>query len=520
MKKSKTVIAAIAALTLAAAFTLGACGFGNTDPGRLTDGEKESEFSSTDMLSLSALDDCEILSLDALGVAVTKKDGNYSLYDLIENESMLPAFQSSFPQKVSDGLYCLESAEGYTLCYKGGSATYADGVIANDCFTLSDGTRIYVNAGGEVTTEKDPLVPILSYENVSDALPLENYHLALTGVYAFNVFDETGKFRNAFDLYDAFRIGAEEEIQAIWFVKDTLFLQTARKLPSENKSYDLFYRGEKLDLRTYAYDVEDGRSKELIAFDFLAVGYEGTYDDYAVLRGYTIDDRQCGQEILQTFDEGGNVHVNLQKLLPNANGFATEGGYAYLSNNAETAAFYDGRKKYEGAIYSLMDGYIKGQGYYTDGNNLYIYDRNGELALTVENYYEFGATKDGRIYYVQRETEGEETFYSTYIYNGEPEKGKKDDRDDNYAAPTVQIGAKTSSPGVVSDGFYFDQSGNTAEVYALFGASPRTTILSADKNSIGVQTITLGETDYLLFSYTLSGANRHSLLTVTGAYKG
>lgn len=524
MKRTQKFTVTLAALTLAAsAFLFGACGFGKTDPGRLTTREEtKAEFSSTALSRISALDDCELdlYDIDSQGLVVAVKDSNYILYDLTTNKTILSLIAGR-PQKISAGLYCVQEENGaYTLYHKKGNITYAGGSVTEDYFTDSKGVRAYIDANGEFATEENPLVPILTYEQAQNALKAEDYYLSVAGNYAFNVFDETGKYRNSFDLYNAFKIGADDEVQGLWAVKDTLFLQTVRVLPDDNKSYDLFLDGKKLDLNTFGYDIKNSRTKELIAFDFMVESIENLTEEYAVLRGYDVDDRKCSQEILQAFGADGNVYVDLQKLLPGTNSYSKESCYVYLSNNAETVAYHDGDKIFEGAIYSKMNGFIKGQGYWKNGENLYIYNDEGELSLIVTDFYsDCGATPDGNIYYTRKIENANGTFYSLYLYQGEAEKTKKSDKDKEEPV-TTEIGEKALTPGRIDDGFYIRTVDETDCVYALFGESPQTAILTeADGNSVNVQIVTVDKTDYAVIHYTVSDAPRYTLVTMTNSYQ-
>lgn len=531
--KQKLVLASVATLA-ASAVLFGSCAFGKTDPGRFFPKDKTTaEFSAGDLQTLSDLTGADVLSVDSLGLAVVQTSDVYFLRDLTEN--VASAKTTSPFVKVSDGLY-LVKAEGKknALYYRAEAkpdpdkktdepAAYilnvfecTDGDAANGVYVTGNGVRYYLNAAGKFTEEKNPVAPILTYAQAQNAIELKDFYLLPDG-NSFVCFEKTGEYYASFDLYNTFDFGADDEIRGFWYVKNTLYLQTTRPLPSENKSYDLFYQGEKLDLHTYAFDMENKHSKELIAFDFLVTGAEGVYDEYAILRGRDVNDRRCGEEILQTFDESGNVYVDLQKLFPGTTGFFTEGYHVYLTNNAGTAMFFNSAKRYEGKIYSDMTGFVNGCGYYYESKasgdgNLYVYDNEGALSVSLTDIVEYGATPDGRIYYVQNAGEN----YSVYVYGYEKDEQKKNKDAQKQEALCV---VREVGYGRYENGFYICPTDGKENVFALFGDTPSEPIIEhADENSVTATVVPKDGKDIIFLTYTLSGVKQYSLVTLTNAY--
>ena len=350
-------------------------------------------------------------------------------------------------QKLNDGLYYTQRKQ-YTRTkvadvwtnWQGGETTYTlysrNGVVVsnvkgqpnNGMFTQDDGTRIYVDFKGNVKTEKDPLTPILAWGNN----PTE------VGEYLFydgKVFDKEGVWVRNFNASYEFGLAANEEMISSWTVGDKYFVQTITLLPENAKKYDFISTSsidlsiyldntngnvygtnedgaQKYNLTTYRYDADKEKVKE-VDFDYVVVDTWNSYknNEVAILWCQEIVDEQISRTaFVQSFDEKGNVKVDLQKLAPGATDFTYYTDYAVLENGYTGLETVVKEKEVIGTFVADTVEYKNNVAYKDDDNasNLYIYNLDGSLNKSVHYTYYTNLANDNFYY---------ETENGAYVYD-------------------------------------------------------------------------------------------------------
>jgi hypothetical protein len=209
----------------------------------------------------------------------------------------------------------------------------ARNAIVNGVFTYKDGTRYYLDVNGNLAKEENPLARIVTLASAQDMDVVGDY-LVDEDDYIYTVYSKDGAYVRTVNGMQELEIPitlTDEPVE--WSVGNYMFMQYSVVLPENAKKFDYIGYGEdgavKYDLITKRYDVEKGKVKE-IDMEYVVVDdsemSESFNDETALLYVSEIKDEQIMMSVVvQTFDQKGNVAVDLQALVPGATDVATAG---------------------------------------------------------------------------------------------------------------------------------------------------------------------------------------------------
>lgn len=205
--------------------------------------------------------------------------------------------------------------------------------FANNVFTYKDGTRYYLDVNGNLAKEENPLARIVTLASAQDMDVVGDYLVDEDdGIYT--VYSKDGAYVRTVNGMQELEIPitlTDEPVE--WSVGNYMFMQYSVVLPENAKKFDYIGYGEdgavKYDLITKRYDVEKGKVKE-IDMEYVVADdsemSESFNDETALLYVSEIKDEQIMMSVVvQTFDQKGNVAVDLQALVPGATDVATAG---------------------------------------------------------------------------------------------------------------------------------------------------------------------------------------------------
>ncbi|MBQ8685811.1 MAG: hypothetical protein IJ514_06550 [Clostridia bacterium] len=285
----------------------------------------------------------------------------------------------------------------YTVYGKNGKiAENVEGSFVDEIFVTKQGAHIYLNVNGALTVENNLFKGYLTYDN--SAKKLDDYYVdtsASNGNYI--VYDKDGKYLRSFKYANELEIPETAELKATWSIGNRLFFQYANQLPEDENDYDYVaydYTAEnvqKYDLITAYYNVKKDKVKK-IDFDYVVQSeYDLQYnDELAVLTVQEIkDERLMDTALLQSFDDDGDVAVDLQELVDGATSFMPINEDMVLVGNGTTSRLYQGKKlikEFVGLINTLQ-GVGKNCFYTSDQTNqlVSIYNLDGSHYKTYEN---------------------------------------------------------------------------------------------------------------------------------------
>lgn len=209
----------------------------------------------------------------------------------------------------------------------------ARNAIVNGVFTYKDGTRYYLDVNGNLAKEENPLARIVTLASAQDMDVVGDYLVDEDdGIYT--VYSKDGAYVRTVNGMQELEIPitlTDEPVE--WSVGNYMFMQYSVVLPENAKKFDYIGYGEdgavKYDLVTKRYDVEKGKVKE-IDMEYVVADdsemSESFNDETALLYVSEIKDEQIMMSVVvQTFDQKGNVAVDLQALVPGATDVATAG---------------------------------------------------------------------------------------------------------------------------------------------------------------------------------------------------
>ena len=90
------------------------------------------------------------------------------------------------------------------------------------------------------------------------------------------------------------QVAQDASLETVWFVHNTLFVQTLRDLASTDTEYTYELEGEKVEVNTYSYNLKNGKVKELKDFNYVVDGYAYSNEKCAVLLVTPINDQKLG----------------------------------------------------------------------------------------------------------------------------------------------------------------------------------------------------------------------------------
>lgn len=402
--KKRTVAACALAAVLSFALLAG-CGTGTNN--------LSGEETKSSVTELSALEGYTVTGIDRLGVVSasrTDADTEYVLYST-ENGGIMASSPTAFTQ-VAAGLYVssAEQSDGtvYTVYGKDGQAasqTVASGELdpvfstSNGTVTFPNGDVLYVGVDGEVHTAAiTALTPYARYGRVTrlgDDCYVESVGEGL------NVFDKNGKYLRTVSAGSLFDIPADaaQADTAVWAVGVRVFMQYAYAVPDDSRDYDFYDAGTKYCLETAWYDIaSDSEGTADMAYVVNANNAAAFSNDAcAVLYvNKILDNKQLSsRRIIQAFNNGGGIHLDLQALLPGADDIEIDGKSVLLSDGAVENYYYDNRLVYSLPAYKSTTPM---QNYFVADNS--IYSAADKAEFTLSETQSFLTVTGGNAYYM------------------------------------------------------------------------------------------------------------------------
>ena len=220
-------------------------------------------------------------------------------------------------------------------------------------------------------------------------------------------FKKDGEFRAAEPVQKIVPDRNSEEV-ASWEVDGKLFLQYSAAVPDDSAKYTYYddTARSKMKLVTRSYDLSSGKVKSYDDFGYVAEDLLSAEDDYVVLavRRVTEDKLLSDYANLQTFGKDGKVYVDLQKLLPGAEGLVIHDGYVFLSAGDVTKVYKGSSLR--GTVYAVSGMSYSGSGTFAKGSRQY--SPEGELVRTLADGAEVLWTNGkGTTYYTLEADTGE-----------------------------------------------------------------------------------------------------------------
>ena len=323
------------------------------------------EYSSAEISvdTLVALGSDEIVSIDDSGLMLVKRtaeDGTvtYTFFDITTNAYLPEEVSYVIPATVTDGImyggidnftkgiYYSTEIHGSETFYKFYSREGKVDAGAGDMHGLelsaADGTMTYVGMDGKLQTGKSPFDRYLTIEDAADPelIKLDGYYAQATDINGvYNFFDESGIWVKNVNLLAVFSENDLVKDTVVWTVGDRIFYQCTEILPDDAEEYDLLTRGYagnavKAQLKTAYYDVSEGETATVDDFMYVVRSQvEQPNDSVAVLNVSRITDGKTSvAEIVQSFDEDGEVLTNLQTLVSGAASYKAYENYVVLSD--------------------------------------------------------------------------------------------------------------------------------------------------------------------------------------------
>ena len=284
----------------------------------------------------------------------------------------------------------------YTIYGRNGKiADNIEGSFENGTFTTKQGAHIYLNVHGELAVENNYFKNYLTYEN--SATELDDYYVDTSAGYGnYLVYDKDGKYLRSFKYANELNIPETADLTATWSIGNRFFFQYANQLPEDEDDYDYLAYSvasrnvQKYDLITAYYNVKKDKVKE-IDFDYVVQSDYGSFNsEIAILTVQEIKDEQLmSTALIQSFDDDGDVAVDLQELVDGATSCMPLNKDMVFISNGTTSYLYQGKKlikEFVGALTTLQ-GLGRNCFYTFDEINklVNIYNLDGSTYLTYEN---------------------------------------------------------------------------------------------------------------------------------------
>ena len=410
--KKRTLAACALAAVLSLALLAG-CGTGTNN---LSGQETESA-----VTELSALEGYTVTGVDSLGIVSANRtdtaETEYVLYSA--GRSAVIATASSAFTRVSAGLYVTSETQTdgstvYTAYGRNGqvtSQTIASGELSpvysagGGTVAFPNGEVLYVGIDGAVhAVSGSSLTPYAQYGR---AAQLSDDCYVASGGEGLNVFDGDGKYRRTVPYESLFDIPANAE-ETAWTVGSRYFVQYSYAVPDDARDYDYYSGGTKYCLETVWYDIasdsEGSADLKYVVVENTATAYSN--GDCAVLHvNKILDNKQLSsQSIIQAFNNGGGIHLDLQSLLPGADDIRVEGKGVVLSDGAVENYYYDNSLictlPADTLAYPMHKYFVAGRS---------IYSSADKVEFTLSEEQNFVSVTGGNAYY-QTTVDGQSTL--------------------------------------------------------------------------------------------------------------
>ncbi len=331
---------------------------------------------------------------------------------------------ASSPIRVLDNglLYSVEYAEdgtnSYTLYSRLGNRVMGEGSIADGVFKDSDTTtRIYVNLEGEIVEESRPFQEIFNNYKAENSLRVGGYYLYSGGhslassLQNIIVYDSDGTQIRTFS--PTLKLGLSSNTTTslsngvYWTLGNSLYFQTTTRLPEMENSYDIYENGIKYNLVTYAYNVKKDTLTKLENFKYKVSAVLLENEENVILSVQSIKHKNIVQQaFIQSFDNKGDVEVNIQALVPGAINYSYDNAsdYSYFDDYSGYTHIYDGDKHLRtlDSDWRTVGKSILTVDYddnnYTNTLNIYSLE-NDTRSDTISNVKSYGITYNNNIYY-------------------------------------------------------------------------------------------------------------------------
>lgn len=410
--KKRTLAACALAAVLSLALLAG-CGTGTNN---LSGQETESA-----VTELSALEGYTVTGVDSLGIVSANRtdtaETEYVLYSA--GRSAVIATASSAFTRVSAGLYVTSETQTdgstvYTAYGRNGqvtSQTIASGELSpvysagGGTVAFPNGEVLYVGIDGAVhTVSGSSLTPYARYGRAAQLS--DDCYVTSDGEEGLNVFDGDGKYRRTVSYGSRFDIPANAE-ETEWTVGSRYFVQYTYAVPDDERDYDYYSGGTKYCLETVWYDIaSDSEGSADLKYVVVETAAAHSNGDCAVLHvNKILDNKQLSsQSIIQAFNNGGGIHLDLQSLLPGADDIRVEGKGVVLSDGAVENYYYDNSLictlPADTLTYPMHKYFVAGRS---------IYSASDKVEFTLSEEQSFVSVTGGNAYY-QTTVDGQSTL--------------------------------------------------------------------------------------------------------------
>lgn len=410
--KKRTLAACALAAVLSLALLAG-CGTGTNN---LSGQETESA-----VTELSALEGYTVTGVDSLGIVSANRtdtaETEYVLYSAGRSAAIATA--SSAFTRVSAGLYVTSETQTdgstvYTAYGRNGqvtSQTIASGELSpvysagGGTVAFPNGEVLYVGIDGAVhTVSGSSLTPYAQYGRAAQLS--DDCYVTSDGEEGLNVFDGDGKYRRTVSYGSRFDIPANAE-ETEWTVGSRYFVQYSYAVPDDARDYDYYSGGTKYCLETFWYDIaSDSEGSADLKYVVVETAAAHSNGDCAVLHVIKIlDNKQLSsQSIIQAFNNGGGIHLDLQSLLPGADDIRVEGKGVVLSDGAVENYYYDNSLictlPADTLTYPMHKYFVAGRS---------IYSAADKVEFTLSEEQSFVSVTGGNAYY-QTTVDGKSTL--------------------------------------------------------------------------------------------------------------
>lgn len=530
MKKTK-IVALTASLALSASLVLGmtACAGGVNS---LYGDDYTYTAPTMTATALDALDGYTVDSMDKFGVITAHKEvttdptdtepaeteTTYLLYDATASKQIASVtrteyFSQNVFYRMTDGLYHLQTTSEttnkstHTYYAKSGAVktTEEPATSAGSRVTFSDGTVLVVADDGTVNTYTLGIKPVFmpeAFEEYKDV-----YVQSLSGSMS-RVWNAEGEIVREVNVMKELAVPDSASSASTWMAGNSMFIQYSIALPFDASDYDYAVGMQKCDLVTKSYNFENGKVTEHNFDGIVDAGTNGEKiiyspysDDGVFLSVQKIENKQPGASAtLQYYGEDGNISVDLQDLLPEANDVTVYGEYVVLESPA-TISVYNTEGELLGSAdasaVTFQDGY-----FVRSGSTTIVYNLEGEQVFSGKTssaaYGEkqYVGIYNGMIYYtvtsrVPATTENPLPSSTTTVYTYSEADGEK----------TLGEGGIQSLEDM--DMVYiYNSSSEDYTAYMMGYTNPVKTGLSLPYTLTEVSTSPLDDASYTLYSYT------------------
>ena len=219
--------------------------------------------------------------------------------------------------------------------------------------------------------------------------------------------------------------GLSSENNGIFALPDNkLLIQIMDYMPyNTTKDYDLYANDTYYKVRTYIYDVEKDKTKEVKDCEYVFFGNSITdVSNVSIMyAGKIRDDKTLGIPQLQGFDEKLNVAFDIEEILPGTTNITFSGEYTVFYSS-ERMVIYKGddrvldcpRDKISASLYLGNSGIMVS----TDGSTLYNADGSYLISLSELDALSFECLDyaENYIIYEKKELDPDTSFSQTYYY--------------------------------------------------------------------------------------------------------